>query len=150
MSLKGISFEDRIAERIREDGVKDGHVQLPSGVPMKILIAILTSAAGILIVLLLWQIMGWYVNEFMDITLRFPYPAESIGWVLDSLTEQTMIFGGTIVQHLLGSLKRVGIGFFLAAVLGISLGILIGYCSNHTGRERFGQTRVSVRIVDRP
>lgn len=71
--------------------------------------------------------MGWYVNDCMDISLRFPYPAESIQWVIDAFVTQSKIYGGTITQHLMGSLKRVGIAFFLAAIVGISIGITIGY-----------------------
>lgn len=125
--MKRFSSEDRIAKRIEEGGVEDGYVRMGSGIPMKIGIALVTFTLGIIIVLLIWQAMGWYVNECMDISLRFPYPAESIGWVLESFIDETMIYGGTIVQHLMGSLRRVGIAFFLASVFGISLGITIGY-----------------------
>lgn len=119
--------EERIAKQIDAGGITDGYVRMGSGVPMKILMALLTFIAGIIIVLLIWQLMGWYVNDCMDISLRFPYPAESIQWVIDAFVTQSKIYGGTITQHLMGSLKRVGIAFFLAAIVGISIGITIGY-----------------------
>ena len=119
--------EERIAKQIDAGGITDGYVRMGSGAPMKILMALLTFIAGIIIVLLIWQLMGWYVNDCMDISLRFPYPAESIQWVIDAFVTQSKIYGGTITQHLMGSLKRVGIAFFLAAIVGISIGITIGY-----------------------
>ncbi len=127
LSMRKSSSEDRIARQIESGGVTGGYVRMGSGVPMKVLMSALTFAAGILIVLLIWQLVGWYVNEVMDVTLTFPYPADSIGWVADAFIDQTMIYGGTILQHLAGSLRRVGIAFFLAAAVGISIGIAIGY-----------------------
>ena len=46
--------EERIAKQIDAGGITDGYVRMGSGVPMKILMAILTFIAGIIIVLLIW------------------------------------------------------------------------------------------------
>lgn len=125
--MRGFSGEDRIARQIDAEGVKDGYVRMKSGVPFKILMTVLTFIVGILIVLLIWQVMGWYVNEIMDVTLKFPYPSESIGWVMGAFIEESPIYGATIIQHLIGSLRRVGIAFLLASLFGITLGITLGY-----------------------
>ena len=85
-----------------------------------------------LIVLLLWQFLAWYCNGYMDLALRFPTPAESISWVWDSLVNGTPVYyeyGPTIIDHTVASLKRMLIAFFFAAVIGVSVGSLIGFCS---------------------
>ncbi len=122
-----LSGDERIAKQIDATGIENGHVKLRSGTPMKILMTTLTFIAGIIIVLLMWQLMGWYVNEYMDISLRFPYPAESIGWVITCIADGTKVYGATIMQHVAASLRRVIIAFFMAAVVGITLGIILGY-----------------------
>ena len=122
-----LSGDERIAKQIDIDGVSDGTVHMKSGVPMKIGLAVLTFIAGILLVLLIWYLMAWYVNEFMDIVLRFPYPSESIGWAWDALIRENKIYGHTILEHLTASLRRVLIAFVGAAVVGIVLGTFLGY-----------------------
>ena len=119
--------DERIAKQIDIDGVSDGTVRMRSGVPMKIGFAALTFIAGILLVLLIWYLMAWYVNEFMDIVLRFPYPSESIGWAWDALIHENKIYGHTILEHLTASLRRVLIAFIGAAIVGIVLGTFLGY-----------------------
>ena len=86
-----------------------------------------TFVAGIFIVLLIWFLMAWYVNEFMDIVMKFPYPSESIGWAWEMLTRDNMIYGHTMWEHLIASLRRVLIAFIGAAVVGIVLGTILGY-----------------------
>lgn len=125
--MKILSSDERIAKQIDADGVSDGTVHMRSGVPMKLAMTFLTFIAGILLVLLIWYLMAWYVNEFMDIVLRFPYPSESIGWAWDALIRENRIYGHTILEHLTASLRRVLIAFIGAAVVGIVLGTILGY-----------------------
>ena len=125
--MRILSGDERIAKQIDIDGVSEGKVHMKSGVPMKIGLAVLTFIAGILLVLLIWYLMAWYVNEFMDIVLRFPYPSESIGWAWDALIRENKIYGHTILEHLTASLRRVLIAFIGAAVVGIVLGTILGY-----------------------
>ena len=121
--------DERIAKQIDTDGVKDGRVELRSWVPMKILLTTLTFIAGVMIVLLMWQLMAWYVNDYMNIILKFPYPAESIQWAIDCLIKGEKIYGSTLLQHIKASLTRVLIAFTMAAITGIVLGTLLGYFS---------------------
>ena len=125
--MKILSSDERIAKQIDIDGVSDGTVHMKSGVPIKLGLAALTFIAGILLVLLIWYLMAWYVNEFMDIVLEFPYPSESIGWAWDALTRENKIYGHTMWEHLTASLRRVLIAFVLAAAVGIVLGTILGY-----------------------
>ena len=125
--MKILSSDERIAKQIDIDGVADGTVHMRSGVPMKLGLAALTFIAGILLVLVIWYLMAWYVNEFMDIVLEFPYPSESIGWAWDALTRENKIYGHTMWEHLTASLRRVLIAFVLAAAVGIVLGTILGY-----------------------
>ncbi len=68
-------------------------------------------------ILLLWElaarISGWSVQVF---------PGPSV--VVKSIGE--LIMNGTLLQHSVASLFRVTVGFYLAALLGIPLGIVIG------------------------
>ena len=121
--------DERIAKQIDMDGVNDGRVELKSWVPMKILLTTVTFIAGVLIVILMWQLMAWYVNDYMKITLKFPYPAESIQWAIDCLIDGEKIYGSTLLQHIEASLRRVLIAFSLSAVTGIVLGTFLGYFS---------------------
>ena len=41
--------------------------------------------------------------------------------------EQTNIYGATIYQHVVASMRRVIIAFIFAAIVGITLGIILGY-----------------------
>ena len=125
--LDRLNGDARIAEQIDKDGVSDGTVLMGSGMPMKIAVTVATFIAGIALVIMIWYAMAWYVNEYMDIVMRFPYPSESIGWAWDAFTRENKIYGHTMMEHLTASLRRVLIAFFAAAVVGIILGTILGY-----------------------
>lgn len=125
--MERLNSDARIAKQIDKDGVTDGTVYLNSAIPMRLVMTLTTFLAGILIVILIWQLMAWYVNEFMDIVMKFPYPLESIGWAWDALIRENKIYGSTILEHIAASLRRVLIAFVLAAAVGITLGTILGY-----------------------
>ncbi len=124
-----LTGDERIARYIDEGEVDGGTIDMRSGVPLKIALTTLTFIIGVIIVLLMWQLMAWYVNEYMNIILGFPYPAESIQWAIDHLIDGERIYGSTLLQHIKASLTRVLIAFSLAAVVGIVLGTTLGYFS---------------------
>ena len=124
MKLTG---DERIAKYIDKNGVEGETVEMDSGVPLKIALTTLTFIAGVGIVLLMWQLLAWYVNDCMHILLGFPYPADSIGWAIDHLIDGEKIYGSTMLQHIKASLVRVLTAFFFAAIVGILLGTLLGY-----------------------
>ena len=97
--MERLNSDTRIAKQIDKDGVTDGTVYLNSAIPIRLVMTLATFLVGILIVILIWQIMAWYVNEFMDIVMKFPYPLESIGWAWDALIRENKIYGSTILEH---------------------------------------------------
>lgn len=81
------------------------------------------SLAGLLLV---WQL----AVSFTRLQKVMPSPFVVLGFIGESLTQK---IGGKILPlHILASLKRVFVGYFLACIIGIPLGILMG-CSK-TGK----------------
>ncbi len=77
----------------------------------------LLPASSFLIILLLWELVSRFSGWSSQV---FPGPLR----VLESIGE--MLQDGTLLQHAAASLYRVTVGFYIAALLGIPLGILIG------------------------
>jgi len=78
------------------------------------------SVASFLLILLFWEVvsrMEWVPPLF----LPAPSGILSEGW--------TMLKTGLIIKHILASLSRILWGFFIACILGIVVGILIGFFS---------------------
>jgi len=78
------------------------------------------SVASFIIILLLWEMVSrgeWILPLFL------PAPSEilSEGW--------TMLKTGMIFKHLFASLSRILLGFSIACILGVVIGILIGFFS---------------------
>jgi nitrate/nitrite transport system permease protein len=82
-----------------------------------------TSAIAIFLFLVIWQILC------MGSDPRLPAPLTVINETWDLIVDPFFNNGGTDVGlfwQILASLKRVAIGFSLAAIVGIALGMLIG------------------------
>ncbi len=74
------------------------------------------------VILIFWQVFSTYIyphfNPLASNILPAPSSVVSIGWDL--------LKRGELFPHILASLSKVLIGFFLAAILGISVGVLMG------------------------
>ncbi len=77
----------------------------------------LLPAVAFAIVLVLWELVARFSGWSETV---FPGPLA----VLGSIGE--MVENGTLLQHSAASLYRVTVGFYIAALLGIPLGILLG------------------------
>jgi len=76
------------------------------------------SVGALILILLLWEMvsqLGWIPSLFL------PAPSAILleGW--------TMVKTGLILKHLFASLSRILLGFSIACILGIGVGILIGF-----------------------
>jgi len=76
----------------------------------------------------LWSMISWLEL----ISPRYtPSPIQVVGgwweWIFGSATDSDVWYSGTWLLHLLDSLYRVLIGFIIAAVVGVVLGVLIGW-----------------------
>lgn len=76
------------------------------------------KATGFIVVLGVWQLFAGLgiINAFL-----LPPPTRLAGAAYE------LIADGSLVRHLAASLERVLVGFLLAAVVGISLGVLLGW-----------------------
>ena len=72
---------------------------------------------SVLLAILVWEIIAQYSNLGKYV---FPGPVA----VLSAFDE--LFSNGTLINHSVASLYRVTVGFYLAAVLGIPLGIILG------------------------
>lgn len=70
----------------------------------------------VIFLITLWQL---YFNIFGSVNSFLPSPLEIIIAFIDGLKS------GEISEHILNSLLRVGIGFFVAAILGIGSGLFV-------------------------
>jgi NitT/TauT family transport system permease protein len=86
---------------------------------------IIRGAAGIIAVLLLWQVMAYGY----DLQQILPPPLVVARTIFDTLTlsyQQHWLYGPNIYEHLTASLIRAVSGFAIAAGLAIPLGLLVG------------------------
>ena len=119
--------DDRISRYYsNREGDDSEYIDMPSSTPSDILKAVLTFAAGIAIILIIWQGFAWYYNEMFDRMLKFPYPAESLRDLCDYLFGGKPMFDMDIWVHIKASLKRWLIAFMLATLCGLVLGIILG------------------------
>ncbi len=87
-------------------------------------VASCVARAGILVILLVWQIM----SQVLDLELILPQPLTVLRNVVRTLTltEKPWLYGPNIYVHLSHSFLRAMTGFAAAAVLAIPLGLAIG------------------------
>ena len=81
---------------------------------------------GLFFFLFVWEIVSIWVLQLKGIT--FPAPMETVGRLGDLLMG-ARIYDQTIYDHIFASLTRWGIGYLLAVVLGIIIGMCMGASS---------------------
>jgi ABC-type nitrate/sulfonate/bicarbonate transport system permease component len=81
---------------------------------------ILYTLAGILVVLIIWQATAMAVESFRGVS-AFPRPVE-VFEVLGDLLSGERLYDVTLYDHAFASLERFGIGFTVAALLGVASG----------------------------
>jgi NitT/TauT family transport system permease protein len=72
-------------------------------------------------------IVAWYFVAIWQDTLYLPGPAKVWDALVSSFTEEDAIFGTTMTQNIWASLKRFGVGYLIAFVIGVPLGLLMGF-----------------------
>ena len=101
MQIRGARWRDRIATVVR-------------------------IALGLALGLCIWQIMAIIMNSNGS-SLGFPYPLQTFERLGEYFFEGRALYGHSIFEHLLASIRRLLIAFGLASVVGITLGSLLGY-----------------------
>lgn len=82
-------------------------------------VKLLMQISGILIIILIWQIATAYLHMFKPVILPPPLT------VLNTMI--SMVWGGELFMHAGYSLMRVLLGFLVAAVVAIPLGVAMGW-----------------------
>ncbi len=120
-------FKQSENEIVRNAVLNDGlnEVYVGSQTAKNILIKTGYFLAGILICLLIWQIFGTFFNENIAKHIFFPLPLECFERMIEFFTEDFSVLGTDIVVHMKYSLIRWIKGFYIAAVIGVVLGILM-------------------------
>lgn len=85
---------------------------------------ILKVALGIFLLVSVWQVTAETVNMWKGLAI-FPTPAGAIERLYNLLTGE-MLYNDTIFAHLGASLTRWVLGYLLAVLTGIALGIVLG------------------------
>jgi NitT/TauT family transport system permease protein len=80
----------------------------------------LWRAGGIAVALLIWQILTWTQALGAQFGAAFAPTSAALALV-------GMIEGGDLFRHLLPSLQRVLIGLLIASLIGVPVGVLVGY-----------------------
>ncbi len=83
---------------------------------------------GLMIGLGIWQVVAMVFNAGGS-SLGFPYPLQTFRQLGGYLFGGDLLYGRSIYQHILASLKRLLIAFAMAASVGIVLGSVLGYFS---------------------
>ena len=124
------SDDERIAKYFGNRRADDNDmIELPSGTYRGVLKGSLIFLAGIAIILLIWQGFAWYYNECFDRLLKFPYPLETLQQLWEYIFDGRLMLGNTIYTQLEASLSRWITAFLLSTVIGVFLGIVLGYFS---------------------
>ena len=96
---------------------------------------------GITIVFLIWFFIEWYYNSFQQHALAFPGPAETMGQLWSYLAGENML-ASSVYAHTAASIERWIIGYVIAAVLGIFIGMALG-----SSNRVYGVGMVPVNIL---
>ena len=115
-----------IGERLKGTAKNTDSIALKEDRAERVTKGALIFLAGVAIVFVIWFAVAWYYNTFQMHALAFPEPLETMGQLWAYLTgEKVLRF--SIYTHLSASLERWIIGYIIASLIGIFLGMVLGY-----------------------
>lgn len=127
LSRRGLSAGERaLARRMETAEHLDAVVDVPSFRYWSWLKSLSHIVLGALIGILIWEGFALVLNASAS-TLGFPYPLDTFSRLAEYLFSGRMLHGHTIYEHILASVQRLLVAFFLAAVFGVVLGSVLGY-----------------------
>lgn len=118
------SIEQEMEERLSE--AKNGYIPLADRRPKRLIRKALVFVLGICFVIFVWYLVALYYNAFMADMLDFPAPVETFERLNKFFTTNYKILGQNIAAHTKASLSRWIKGFAVAAVIGLTIGLLMG------------------------
>ncbi len=121
------SASDRaLARSIRSAGDRAAAIDVPASRWLETGKAIGRIVLGILLGLLIWQACASLLNANGS-TLGFPYPADTFARLGEYFFEGRSLYGHSVYEHVLASVKRLLVAFALASATGVTLGLILGY-----------------------
>lgn len=115
-----------ISEELQSEDFQGNTIRLGNQTPRRILIDLGIFIVGLLFVLLVWYLVSEYYNNNMMRSLKFPNPADSFDMLFYLMDSTHKLLNYSLAEHLAASMSRWIKGFVLAAVIGTSIGILMG------------------------
>jgi ABC-type nitrate/sulfonate/bicarbonate transport system permease component len=111
-----------------DDAIAKGmvHFECPGGRKRIFGSRLALGLVGLFLFLFVWEMISICVMQLKGIS--FPAPLETAGRLGDLLMG-ARLYDQTIYDHIFASLARWGIGYLLAAVLGIMIGLAMGMSS---------------------
>ena len=85
---------------------------------------IISVTTGVAILLIGWWLVGSVYNTYLAASMTFPMPDEVLECLL-TLVSGKRIFTFTLWDHILASMERWLIGFLLAVIIGMALGLAV-------------------------
>jgi len=126
MNLLKSPFSSR-DNRIKEEILSGEDVVSTSGVRAWNLVRkMIVFLIGVCFVILIWYFAAWYYNTYMMYALRFPDPTSAFERLYGLWVGDYKISGVEFSDHIIASLRRWVIGFSLAFLIGLTIGVLMG------------------------
>ncbi len=121
------SDDEFIRDAIMSSG--EDEAELPDSKARSLSVTLLYVIAGIVICLAVWWIFAEVYNSFAARVITFPTPPECFARVFEMFAEGFSILGSDIGTHVLNSLRRWVEGFLIALVIGLAIGVAMGWSS---------------------
>ena len=118
--------ERALAARVRDSEGRDAVIEVPKSRWVAYATTCGNVLLGVMAGLLIWQLFALFMNAG-SATLGFPYPLETFQRLGEYLFEGRSLYGHSVFEHVLASVKRLLIAFGLSSVVGIGLGMVLGY-----------------------
>lgn len=129
MRYRKSADEKRIARALETGECQDGRVAVRSARRADRLRMAVALVVGLAIIIGIWWAFALAFNTTGSSTLAFPTPPETFERLGAYLFEGRSLYGHSIVEHIGASLGRLIVAFSLAAVVGVALGSVLGYCT---------------------
>ena len=118
--------EKALARKIQAAEPGTVSVDVPSSRAIQLTRSVLYVLIGVVIGLVIWEICALVFNS-KGSTLGFPDPITAFKRLGEYLFTGKTLYGHTVYEHVLASMQRLLIAFGLAALVGITLGSIMGY-----------------------
>jgi len=88
---------------------------------------IVLGTAAVAMFVVIWHSYAWYLDSQDSIKAEyFPYPGEVAGSFFESFVAEDPVMGLLMFDHIFSSLKRVVMGFCIAVIIALPVGLLMG------------------------